>query len=64
MPTYTIDCAECGDTRYPFIDGPRPASYVCARCTATPPEERARRRAAGQKAREAYLTKLNREMEQ
>lgn len=63
MPSYAIDCAECGETRYPFLNGPRPETYICARCTATSPEERARRREAARKGRETHLTKLNEGMD-
>jgi len=54
--TWATRCVMCRLWRWPYqMDQPDPATWVCPRCQATPPELREERQARGRKAR---LTRL------
>ena len=62
--TWAVRCVGCGQERWPYgVEDPAP--YTCARCLATPPEERAekrerasRRGKAGAEAKRVRRSKL------
>lgn len=49
MPTFQVQCSECGKDKWPTLPG-RPLRYVCTLCASVPAIVRQARREQGQKA--------------
>lgn len=49
LTTYAVECAECGDTKWPTL-AERPERYVCVLCRAVSPEQRVKMRETGKRS--------------